>query len=253
MTARSQQASIQEQMRLPNLGKWITSGLFSFVLIGTVIWLAYKLSDPATMPIHKVQVTGDFVYLQESMLKTALGGQMNEGFFSVDVSHIKDKVEKLAWVDNATVRRQWPDTLTIHVTEQKPLAHWADGGFVNWRGEVFFPVHEYVPAQLPVFKGDAASSHELTATYHMMDKILSAIGRKIGQLELDGRGALQLQLDNEMKIILGREGATERLVRFVELYDRIFANRTGQVIRVDLRYANGMAIRWKKDISEVRG
>ena len=253
MSLRHKQAIKPSAIHFQSWGKWLVSGIFLVTFISSGAWVVFKLNDPATLPISKVQVSGDFVQLQESMLKKAFGGQMNEGYFTVDVKSLKARVEKLAWVDTAAVRRKWPDTLVIHITEQKSLALWADGGVVNQRGELFYPDPNTHPGGLPVFKGKGARSQELTTIYRGISVVLSPIKKSISQLELDERGAIQVKLEAGMQILLGREGTTERLVRFVELYDKMFAEMTGSAMRVDLRYANGIAVRWNKDVSKERG
>ena len=51
----------------------------------------------------------------------------------MDVSGIQESLQKLAWVDQVSVRRVWPDRLEIQVLEQLAVAHWGDNSYMNAR------------------------------------------------------------------------------------------------------------------------
>lgn len=80
-----------------------------------------KLNDPQLLPIQKVRAQGAFIHLTEAMLLTR-AGNIKGGYFNIDVSAVQENIESLAWVDKAYVRRTWPDTLMISVTEQNATA-----------------------------------------------------------------------------------------------------------------------------------
>jgi cell division protein FtsQ len=49
-----------------------------------------------------------------------------------------------------------------------------------------------------------------------------------------------------MQVVLGRGNGYGRLLKFVRFYRRAFHDRAATVARVDLRYSNGFAVRWKQ-------
>jgi cell division protein FtsQ len=57
------------------------------------------------------------------------------------------------------------------------------------------------------------------------------------------RRAWQLKLDSGLTLELGREQVEARLARFVGAYDRTLGRLGGGINHVDLRYANGFAVR----------
>lgn len=106
---------------------------------------------------------------------------------------------------------------------------------------------------LPIFEGNTNLNKLMISKYNEMNKLLIAINRKIVYLKLDARHALELKLDNELKIVLGRGDTAKRLERFILIYHKVLARRASDIEIVDLRYTNGMSISWKKNIKHNKG
>ena len=218
------------------------------LLAGVVVllgWCFYTLNDPATLPISKIRVQGTFVHLNESMLHGAVAEMENQGFFSVDIDAAKQQVEQLPWVAEASVRRIWPDTLGINVVEQKALARWADGGLVNKAGQNFKPLKTSYPPALPLFSGPENLLAMMGEQYQRNSALLVTAGLSINGLKMNSRGALTLQLNNGIELVLGREQTRARLQRFIAVYEKLLAVRSAEIARVDLRYSNGMSVQWE--------
>ena len=49
-----------------------------------------------------------------------------------------------------------------------------------------------------------------------------------------------------IKLILGAERLTQRVARFLVVYERELARKEDLVEQVDARYANGIAVRWRE-------
>ncbi len=229
--------------RLP--WRWLAAGLVALLIAALAAGLLARLSDPETLPITRIRVEGRIAHLDEAMLRRAVAGRMQGGFFGVDVAAVRDAVEALPWVQKAMVRRIWPDTLQIRVVEQVPLAIWNDEGLVNTQGAVFRPAADTWPADLPRFRGPAGRSEWLAARYRDFAAILQPAGLTLAGLRLDARGALRLRLANGIEVVLGREALEARLARFVRVWRKALAAEAGRIARVDLRYGSGLAVQWK--------
>ncbi len=208
-------------------------------------WCFALLKDPATLPISKIRVQGAFVHMNESMLHRAVADMENQGFFSVDIGAVKQRVEQLPWVAQVSVRRIWPDTLGLEVVEQKALARWASGGLVNDSGQSFSPAADSYPSNLPLFRGPRNMLAMMGEQYQRNSALLVTAGLSITELAINSRRALTLQLNNGIELVLGRKQTQARLQRFIAVYEKLLATRTAEIARVDLRYSNGMSVQWK--------
>jgi cell division protein FtsQ len=54
-----------------------------------------------------------------------------------------------------------------------------------------------------------------------------------------------MRLDNGLQLGLGRQHTARRLLRFVRVYPRALEPRLEAIDSIDLRYTNGLAVRWR--------
>jgi cell division protein FtsQ len=208
-------------------------------------WLMATLNNPETLPIKMVRAQGTFSHVTESMLQEAVG-QVSGGYFNVDVARVQQAVETLPWVAQASVRRVWPDTLAISVSEQQALAYWKSEGLVNSHGEIFTPEAETFPKNLPYFEGPTGMNMMVTQYYEDAQQRLAPLGLSVTKVVFDNRRSLVLQLNHELELVLGKEQKTARLERFVRVYPKVLSEKINKIARVDLRYPHGMTVAWKK-------
>jgi cell division protein FtsQ len=70
-------------------------------------------------------------------------------------------------------------------------------------------------------------------------------GVRIAALRLDARGAWEIDLDNGVRIRLGRRQVDERFERFVAAALRLVVQRSAEINYVDMRYTNGFSVGWR--------
>ncbi len=232
------------------LNRRLLGALVLFGGLGSLLgWGGWTLAQPDTLPIRAVQVKGEFRHLDQGELHAALAGPASGGFFNVDVRAVKRAAESLPWVDRASVRRVWPDTLRVTVVEQVPMARWRrdDGGMalVNVRGELFATAGPEALASLPLFHAPAGAAETVAVRYQRLSASLAALGLSVRELGFNQRRAWSLRLDNGVQLLLGRGDGEAVLDRFVSAWPLALAARSEAIERVDLRYTNGFAVRWK--------
>ncbi len=258
-------ANSQAVMSTPSASGWRIKTIVPLRMLATLLlllgvfsllgWCVSMLNNPATLPISKIRVQGSFVHLNETMLHRAVAEMEHQGFFSVDIEAVKQRVEQLPWVAQASVRRIWPDTLGVNVVEQKPQARWRQGGLVNELGQSFKPVISSYPSQLPLFSGPENMLPAMLKEYQRNSVLLVNVGLGITEIKMDSRQALTLQLNlpvnNGIELVLGREQTEARLLRFITVYKKILAAHVNDIVRVDLRYSNGLSVAWKAGSNQI--
>ena len=249
MSPANRQAAYLKKKELPSISYGWINWTLPLVLACVVLFYAENhLSNPSTLPVNKIQVHGAFVNVDESMLHSAVSGVVAGGYFNVDVERVREVVEQLPWVNEASVRRVWPDTLSVSVVEQKPVAISKKTGLINANGDVFKPLSNKFPTSLPVFDGSSKLNKIMLSKYYEMSEVLVTINRKITYMKIDARHAVELKLDNGLKVVLGREDNMHRLERLMSIYNKVLISRVNDIEVIDLRYTNGMAIGWKNNL-----
>ena len=59
-----------------------------------------------------------------------LGIKIGTPMLYVDVDEARARLEALPWVKSAEVRRVWPDRISVHIVERRPVALWQNEGDV---------------------------------------------------------------------------------------------------------------------------
>ena len=226
----------------------VFTGLLAAALLAGVILGILTLRDPATLPIKAVKIEGRFTHITTQALQQAVADAATGGFLSVDVDAIRRAALSLPWVHSVGVRRMWPDTLRLSVTEQVAVARWGERGLINSDADVFSPDPSSFPPGLPELSGPVGTEDAVLGQYRAMSQSLVPLQLRITRMELDERRAWRITFDGGMELVLGREQAEARLQRFIAIYPALQAAEPPGIARVDMRYSNGFALQRKTSV-----
>ena len=178
----------------------------------------------------------------EAVIRDELGGT----FFTMNLDRARASLQKVAWVREVSLRRQWPRRLEIDIDEHVPLARWNDGALVDVQGEVFAAGFA---GELPRFEGLDGHAREIADRYREWSTLVAPLGLSIAEVRLSARGGWHLRAqtaNGALEVELGRDDPSARLARFAEAFARTIgalARAGTPITQVDLRYRNGFAVR----------
>lgn len=201
-------------------------------------------------PLTKLRATGEFERIDEATLQKTLLPFARDGFFAVRLDDAQAAVARLPWVEEAEVRKRWPDVLEVRVTEHRPFARWGDDRLLSEQGRLFPSKGIEVPANLPQLAGPDARVADVVALYNESRALFAPIGMDVRTVALDARGSWTIGLGNRgsqasTEVVVGRSQARARLSRFVRLMPQLLTQQMQVLVRADLRYTNGFALSWK--------
>lgn len=255
MSSRSPQATIKSGRK----GNWrnrfywaLRFGILLLIAVAT-FWGWKLVNDPQFMPITQVRVAASFQHVDQKTVASIAQTYVTGGFFTVDLTDLKQELLKLPWVYDVLIQRVWPDTVIIRITEQKPVAVWNNSALLNDTGDLFNPPLNTFPSGLPLLFGPDGQQLFIWQQYQQWNQAVAPLQLKIVQLTLSPRHSWQLTLDNGLQILLGREDVVYRLNRFITAYPQLAKSNNKLMKSVDLRYADGLAIQWSDgpDIKQV--
>lgn len=235
--------------RLP--WRWLAQHSLHLLVLGlmawAVVWGWRTLHDPWSFPIRVVKVDGELQRLMPQSLQAAVDNRLNgKSFFGLDLGGVLEGLSGLAWVREARVRREWPDTLHLWVDEHKPLALWRGDGVLTADGTLIYPGIEGDLTRLPALSGADGRELQLWTLLNRLRQDMAPAGLRPHAVREDQRGSLTVVLDNGMAIRVGRDDIEQRIGRFVAVFDQALAERAAEIQEVDLRYAHGFSVRWRE-------
>lgn len=250
--------------RVVTPGLWQRRGLAWAAALGAAAVGAGSLAavnwlrDPQHLPIREVRIAGELRHLSPAHVQQAVLAEATGGFFSVDVDRIRAAVLGDPWVREVSVRRVWPDTLVVTVSEQHPLATWGTATLINAEGAVFRPALEQFPAGLPLLTGPEGAQVTLLNRYRQLQAWFAPLGLRVRQVDLNPRrswrfivandpaGGMTLAVGGEIEVIVGRTDFDARVQRLITAWPRTVGAREDEIAAVDLRYTNGFAVRLRR-------
>jgi len=211
------------------------------VVVAIVALLLVALLD---RPISRIAVIGQFERVSAAQVEAAVGDLSDQRFLQADLDALRERVSSLVWVDDAVVRRRWPDSLEVVLNEEVPAACWRERGLLNVRGELFVEDVRHVPAELPSLTGPVGSEARVAREYLRMRDRLVGTAHTLKAVELDARGAWLIVLGNGLEVRFGRLALDERFERFMTVVAPMLAAETRTAAYVDLRYSKGFSVAW---------
>ena len=223
----------------PDILNGIANALFAAaVLLGAYAALHYAVRLPV-FPLREVRITHELAHVTPAQIEAIVAREVMGNFFTLDLPRARAGFEKLPWVRNVNVRRQWPDRLEVSLEEHVPLGRWGTAGLVNTFGELFVAAAD---GDLPLFIGPPESAKEIAIQYGYFKRSLATLGLTPVQVQVSPRRAWQLKLASGTILQLGRNNIEPRLNRFIAVYPRTIGQLQRRLSYVDLRYPNGFAV-----------
>ena len=226
-------------------GSFSLASVKILVMAGLLAASLYGFLQLKDLPITGVSIEGGTRASQAMRVEDAIYPEISQGFFTINITALQQRIQSLPWVAHATVRRIWPSQLVIQITEYVPLAEWESGGVVTEEGQ-WIDVTALPGDNLIRFAGPAEQAHRVWEQYQFFQTHLLPLSLRIVRLELAERGAWSMTLDNGFSIALGRQDIEKRFERFIEAYPCKLNSLSSNIRSVDLRYTQGMAVGWRK-------
>lgn len=239
---------LRSKQKTPFTPAFVGGVLFFLLSLALVIWFVSRVvvwvQDQQNAPIRQVKLYGDFGNIQPTTLHRALQQEFVGNYFHVNVDQVQQFLQQQPWVYQVAVRKQWPDTLVVVVTEHSPVAIWNMEYLLNKKGEVFKAPIAQLKAKLPQLAGPTGSEQDALTMFSRVQSLLTLHQFEAASLSVSDRFAWQLKLSNGIELKLGREDTLKRVQRFIDLYPSISKHKPEAIEQVDLRYDTGLAVRF---------
>lgn len=231
-----------------------TAGVFALVVVVSVLgWQLRHFEFGTFLPIERVSIEGNFKNLATSTMQTQVVSVLKGGYFTVNLEAIRDALLQMPWVDNVSVRRDWPPSLDIRVTEKQAVAYWGKDSLISDKGELFTPQPLSHQMLLPQLDGPEQLHKEVWQFAAEVSSELIKLGMHTEKVSLNDRRAWRVfvvrdgvndqQNNHLIEINFGSTDTEKRLHRFLRVFAMSNAPSLKDIQVIDMRYPNGFALR----------
>lgn len=215
--------------------------LIGATVLVMVIQQKYRGSD--SWQLQRVRVEGSLRQVKSADVLTAMAVEAGMTLAALDLRQLHERVAALPWVKSVSLRRVYPGELQVTITERTPWLRLNRDELIDVDGNPYAPANVAAFAHLPVLHSAHGQLSQAVSRFVSGNEQLQPMGLVIAELELNGRGALEMKLNNGTRLLFGRDDWDGRLQRFLSLYPGLV---TGDLVptSVDLRYDTGFAVAW---------
>lgn len=254
------------RQRLPHLLKrWglRIGGVFLILWLGTIAYTAevhirtsdwiinqsHKITAAAGFQLRQIEVTGRH-HTNPADLRERINIQQGDSLFSVNLKDARDSIQNLPWVREVSLHRQWPDRISIAITERRPLALWQQDGklaVIDREGEIIHPENIDEFATLPILTGADAPEH----AKDLIDMLMAepAVAGKVDSAIRIGGRRWDLRLQNGIKIKLPEDDMPYALARVAEA-ERNYLIFSKEILSLDARFSDKLIVKASSGAAE---
>lgn len=225
-------------------GAMLLAGLM--VVAGALLWLKAWISQPEHLTIAEVQWEGDFRYYDRVDLEQQAEPYLATNLYLLESTRLEEVLEAHNWVRDVSLRRVWPDQLIISVESQTPIAFWGSDRLLNRYGGIFSGSLPDKQGVIPLIYSPDDNGREMGERYVQLMQALQDLDLEIVALTEDERGSWQMRLRQGPLVVIGNKDQAKRIERFKVGYRQELQDSFKQIERIDLRYTNGFAVKWKQ-------
>ena len=242
-------AAVQKTQRQWPKPNWTIINLIVLLFLLLALLLNFERSKQFMQPyinppIAKIRVLTELSTAKQQAVEKQLMPYGDGLFFSVDIEAIRHALEELPWIVSAEVSRIWPDQVQVVIQEQLPVARWGADALLSTQGYLFTAIDVEAYRHLPQLSGPKDGQLRVMQQYLTFSQALRPLGYSIKQLEMRERGSWFVTTQTGLQLLFGRDHLVEKMRRFAVVYEKELKEQIDKIERVDLRYANGLAVAW---------
>lgn len=228
-------------------------------MVRTLVWLAVVAAAGfgglrfaeavATVDVELVRLEGQLTVPESREVQEAVAKVLSRPG-ARGAREVAAAVESIGWVRQVMVRLHWPDTLHVEVVRDTLAARWGDDAYLTTGGDVVpepWDSGDNTDSDLPLLSGSLSEGAEIMRIYSLLNAPARAVGLRIVRLDEDGVGNWTVAFADGLEVVLGSIALRDRFDRFLVVYDKVLADSSERVSRVDARYHTGVAVRWESE------
>jgi len=227
--------------------------VFIVLMLSFMVFIFDQILRPGYFTIERIDIQGMQRRVDPRIIERAAWRYVNGNYFSANLSLIEERLKEIPGIYAVAVRRVWPSALQVFITESEGLAKWstlaADSSTISTKF-VNLPPNRVFDL-IPELSGPALERQVVLNTYLEADQILWPLGLEITEVSLSRSAGWtfkirvpQFSSSSNFSLVIGRHNPIDKINDFIDVYELALRNQVQLISSIDLRYPNGLAVRW---------
>lgn len=233
------------------LGLLAATGLYGAWQGGHVPSLVQAVTARSGFAVSQLHITGNRDTSEIDIVE-AIGLDGHTSLVGFDAAEARERVKELPWVQQATLRKVYPDAIEIDLVERRPFAVWQNEGaltVIERSGAPIAPFAGTRHARLPLVVGKGAA--EAASAFVAKVARQPALAARVSGYVLVGERRWDLQVDGRVKVMLPEIGAEAAIAELARL-DAEDALLSADVTEIDMRLPDRLTVRLSPEAASAR-
>ncbi|MBI5188035.1 MAG: FtsQ-type POTRA domain-containing protein [Nitrospirae bacterium] len=224
--------------------------LVSALIITVSVYISGTIRS--VFPIKHFVFSGN-KHLTDDELKILAGLYGGEGLITISSKEVSQRLLKSPWIRSVSLRKEFPETLSVVIEEAVPLALLDMNGhlfLIDDNGKLLEELKDEAVPFLPIITGDPFKERGGFSEALNLINVMKGKGLLLGKdhIEINAQRPQELAISIDGIIVkVGAGGYQEKLERLIELEDEIKRRNTA-VDYIDLRFANRVILKPIKEV-----
>lgn len=214
------------QLRKRRKRVWIAAVVGTLCVAGGLAWAAWSTS---WLAVKQVRIVG-LEYTSEAQVLDTAQVPIGTPLLQVSTGEIEDRIGEIRMVRQATVQREFPDTIRVTIVERQPVA-WVEQGGAPWAVDasgVVFRKLTAKPKGLARLNVSARETKTLEAAAQVADELASVdpeFFARVGSISAKSQDSIELTFDGNKTVVWGDSENTQQKVQTLDALLKVPARR----------------------------
>jgi len=227
--------SILDNIKFVNRLAYLIGAFAVFIIFASTV--LYILQNWFT--IDRISIKGNTAHITREQLSYIAKNRLRGTFFTLDINRLQREFLQVPWVQSVTVNREFPDTITVYISEYEAVARLGDEGLVSGSGNVFTGADDSLT--LPTFNGLTSQIPQFLNDYKVIKPFTQSKNINLTRLDLSGSGITKLFFSNDLEVIICALDISAGIEVLSKYWDKLY-QLNPNLTYVNMCYKNAVAI-----------